>query len=166
MCPAILQRPRQPILERDLRRPAKRLVDLAQVAVVITNIDGRAVGWKCNELVVPAAVQANKQSRQFLQADMLAVTQVEDPTFGRRCGGGEQQCLDYIVNEIEVATLAAIAEDLNRFAFNEVTNPNAQERLTPIFDAHAGTVGIGQAQRARPNLVSAVVKQVIPFAGQ
>ena len=97
---------------------------------------------------------------------MLAVTQVEDPTFGRRCGGGEQQCLDYIVNEIEVATLASIAEDLNRFAFNEVTNPNAQESLTPIFDAHAGTVGIGQAQRARPNLVSAVVKQVIPFAGQ
>ena len=100
-----------------------------------------------------------------MQTNVLAVSSIEDLAFGFHLGRCQQERLHNISNEIKITTLISTAEDLNRLAFDEVTNPDTEKRLTGIFDTHAGAISICQTQRAGPDFVNIVVEQMIPFSG-
>src|SRR3546814_20926434 len=63
--------------------------------------------------------------------------------------GSKQQCVDAVVDEIEVAQLKAITEHLDGTAFNKLPDPDAQTSLVCINDAHAWSIGVRQKEHTR-----------------
>lgn len=51
-------------------------------------------------------------------------------------------------------------------ALDQQAHPNTQEGLARVFDAHTGTVGVGEAQGTGAQAIHVVVEDVIPLAGQ
>ena len=78
----ICQRLCQAGFEQHFRSPAKYLLNLAEVAVVVSDIDRLTISRKCDELVLTFAIQMNKQRGQFPQANVFPMPQVEDVPFG------------------------------------------------------------------------------------
>ena len=119
---------------------------------------GCAIRPEWNELVLSATVQSYEQRRQLLQADVFAVTQVENLAFGFRSGRSQQQRLDHVIDVIKIASLLSAAKNVNGFASDQIANPNPKKRLPSIFNPHARSISVSQTQRTGPNFVNAVVK--------
>lgn len=77
----VIERSREALVRRHLRLPTEHLVDLAKRPVVIADVDGLAITRKWNQLVISATVDANEQSGELPQADVLAVTQIKNLAF-------------------------------------------------------------------------------------
>jgi hypothetical protein len=54
--PIVFKRLGQTISQRDLRRPAKRIVNLAEVTVIIADVDDVPVGREWDQLVMSAVI--------------------------------------------------------------------------------------------------------------
>src|SRR3546814_10389405 len=72
--------------------------------------------------------------------------------------GSKQQCVDAVVDEIEVAQLKAITEHLDGTAFNKLPDPDAQKSLACINDAHAWYIGVRQTEHTFENVVNFAVR--------
>src|SRR5438477_5435400 len=95
---------------------------------------------------------------------MFVVTKIKYLTVGGIAGGGTQESVYDVSNEIKIAPLLSSAENLNCVLFDQPADPNSKKGLPRIFNPHPGSVSVGQPQRACANLIDVVVKQVVPLA--
>ena len=58
------------------------------------------------------------------------------------------------------------APDFERLVFEQAPNPDADESLAGILNAHARTDGIGQSQHRRAQTMHPMVEQVVVFASE
>src|SRR2546425_4720212 len=130
---------------------------MAEVRIVITDINRFPVGWKGTHSVVTAAVFLYQELGEGLQADDTLTAQVENLAVYILTGRRHVECLHGVIDVCEITHLRS-TPDLNRFAFQNESYPEAQKGLTSIFDAHARPIRIGQTKDTRPNSVYIVVQ--------
>src|SRR3546814_6929545 len=95
---------------------------------------------------------------QTLQVYNFPASQIVDLPDRGLVRGSKQQCVDAVVDEIEVAQLKAITEHLDGTAFNKLPDPDAQKSLACINDAHAWSIGVRQTEPTCAHVVNVAVE--------
>ena len=93
----------------------------------------------------------------------LAAADIERQPLGLRRERGIEECVGRVIDIQKVAALLA-APYLERLAFDDPAQPNTEEGLARILDAHPGPVDIGQPQGARLDAVDVAIQQVVGLA--
>src|SRR2546427_4821188 len=137
---------------------------MAEVRVVIADINRFAVAWKGTHVIVTAAVYLDEELGEVLQADDTLTAQVENLAVYILAGRRQEKCLHGVINVCEIAQLRS-TPDLKRFTFQNEPYPEAQKGLASILDTHARSIRVGQTKDTRPNSVHIVVKDVVLLAG-
>src|SRR5438552_18519840 len=97
---------------------------------------------------------------------MFVVAKIKYLTIGGIAGGGTQESVYDVSNEIKMAPLLSSAENLNWFLFDQPADPNSKKGLRGIFNPHPGSVSVGRRQRECANLIDVVVKKGVQLAGE
>src|SRR2546425_1313246 len=137
---------------------------MAEVRVVIADINRFAVAWKGTHSIVTAAVYLDEELGEVLQADDTLTAQVENLAVYILAGRRQEECLHGVINVCEIAQLRS-TPNLKRFTFQNEPYPEAQKGLAGILNAHARSIRVGQTKDTRPNSVHIVVKDVVLLAG-
>lgn len=163
--PVIVETALQAFAQTDLRRPAERRADGPVVAVVVADVDGLALRREGHQLEAAGQVKAGQHGSEICQANHFAAAEVVHLAVAIVAKRRQQQGIDTVVDIVEVAQLLAVAEDLDGLAFDQLADPDAEESLPGVLDAHAGTVGVGQTQGAGTDAIHLAVEGVIRLAG-
>src|ERR1051326_3651043 len=139
--------------------PSGRTLKGCVVGPIVADIDRLSLGRKLLHDEVTAAVRRHQNLRELLQGERAVTADVIGNAlrFWRYCG--EQEGVDGVLDVGEVALLRAPPE-LERPAFQDSAKPHAHEGLTAVADAHAWTIGVGEAKRGGTQAVDAVIEQV------
>src|SRR5437773_2488870 len=100
-----LERSREALRERHRRPPCEQLLRLAEVRVVIADVDRAALLGKRDHPDAARTVQADQELGEILQADWRAGAEVEDLPHGLLGVHRKEERVDCIVDVIEVAQL-------------------------------------------------------------
>src|SRR6185295_11808822 len=136
---------RQAFFEVHARTPIESRSDAIVVGVVISNVYALAIRWKSSNLVASfSAVGLDNQVCQVLQADRPLAAEIKCAAVSfvahRRC----QQCVDCIVDEIEIAQLMTVPH-FELLVLEQQANPKTQKSLARISYPHARTVSVGKS---------------------
>ena len=99
-----------------------------------------------------------------MEADDLEPAEVERPPVGLLVEGRSDERIDRIVDVREIAQLSTLP-DLERVALHHGPDPDTEECLPCVADAHVRSVGVRQAQGARADPIHVVVEDVVSLAG-
>jgi hypothetical protein len=145
--------------------PAEGAADVGVVAVVVADVYAFAVwGEGAEGIGAGALVGSDEEVGEVLEADDGIAAEIEDVAVGFVVDGGEAEGVDGIVYVGKVAELLA-APNVEGMSLDEEAYPDTEEGLAGIADAHAGAVGVGEAEGGGANIVDVVVEDVVPFAG-
>src|SRR5581483_5964095 len=131
-----------PHAERGPRLPAREARDLPVIGVVVADVDRLSLAREGDEAEGPAAVDLHQELRQVLQADRRSGAQIQHLPERAVVRRRQQERVDAVLDVVEVAQLRAVAEDLDLVSEDEVPEPDAEERLPRIPDAHPGAVRV------------------------
>src|SRR6267142_5177234 len=149
---------RQSLPQGDLGPPTQLGPNLVVIPVVISDIDGFALGRKRHNLEMRAGSKFDERLRQLPKADDFLVSKVVDVSVGAGIHSREKERLNDVVDIIEIPQLVAVAVDQDRLAFDCILQPHPEKRLSRVLDPHAWAVGIRESQRASPYAVDIVVE--------
>src|SRR6266705_2730684 len=141
---------RESFTEWHFRYPAQSRPNVAEVGIVIADVDRFAIGRKRPNNVLAAVVHLNQEISQGLQVDDTFSSQVENPAVDILTCRRHEECLYSVINVGEIAQLLS-APDLKSFVFYEKPDPEPQKGLAGILNAHVRAIRIGQTQDTRPN---------------
>src|SRR4051794_29074273 len=108
MLAVVIEGPPQSFGQANFWRPVEGGAKAAEIAVVVANINGGAIGRKRNQLAGAAAIQLHQHIGQLFQANDFAMAEVEDLPIGLR-SRRQKQGLDRVVDKIKIAALPAVA---------------------------------------------------------
>lgn len=158
----ISERLREAVGQRDIGTPAEDGLDFRPIRIVIPNIDPLSFLREITDMQFAAAIGIAQKFAECGKRDGFQTAKVEDFAIGRFGGRREQQCIHAVVDVGKIAELGA-APDFDGLVFEDLADPNAEEGLTGVFDAHARSVGVGEAEGAGLEPVNVVVEDVVPF---
>src|SRR3989441_5248583 len=133
---------------------------MAEVGIVIADINRFAIGRKRTDNVLSAVVHLDQEVSQALQVDDTFPPQVENLAVDILTGRRHEECLYGVINVCEIAQLLS-TPDLKSFAFYEKPDPEPQKGLTGILNAHVRAIRIGQTQDTRPNSIRIVIQDMV-----
>ena len=123
----------------------------------ISNVDALALGRKLPDVVLPAAIRFDHRFCQGRQADRVAAADIERQALGLGRQRGGEECVGRVIDIQKVAALLA-APNLERLAFDDPAQPDTEEGLAGVLDAHSWPVDVGQPQGARLDAVDVAIQ--------
>src|SRR5712691_11920026 len=125
-----VQRPGQALGEGDPRPPVEARHGLAEVGVVVADIDGAPLLGKGHDAVAAGAGQPDEEGGEVAEIDGGLGPQVEHLAHGLVRGRRDQESLDCVVHVVEVAELRAVAVHVDVLTVEEIADPDAEEGLS------------------------------------
>src|SRR5579871_5868408 len=125
------------------RLPSENGLDACEIRIVIPDVDGLSIIRIFADDIFSAAIHADQQLGQVVNFDGLVPTEIEDLAIRPGVFGGQQKSFDRIVDVGKVPDLIA-SPDLKGFSFDYEADPDTNESLSRVFDAHSWTDCVGQ----------------------
>jgi hypothetical protein len=133
---------RQSVAQRNLRLPTELRRNQTMIAAITTDIDRFAFAGKFDLLDFAAAVNLHEQFGQLSETDGFGRAEIENLSICSRVPCGQKQCLNHVIDKIELANLRAIAKNTDRLTFDQLLESDSKKGLAFVFHAHARTVSV------------------------
>src|SRR5262252_1682570 len=137
MLPEEIERQRQAFLQMNAWLPAESFRNATVVSIVVADVYPLTICRKRSYFVVTfTAVGFDQQVCQFSQVDRALTAEIKDTAIGLLADSCRQHGVYSIVDKAEITQLLAVP-DFEWLALHQQTNPNSEESLARVPDAHS-----------------------------